>query len=185
MLNFYLSLVETDEQRSFIEVFYAQNKTNMVGFVCNIVKNQELAADIVHDTMLKIVDGVDFFMGLRDTSTAYAYRMLENAAKGHFRKKSTRTTVSLHDLGEERFATPDSTEVVALKNMSLHDVKEAAKKIPLNQYEVFTLSCIGLSHRDIASMLGITETNSQTRLNRAVQNIRKILEKGDAKHGND
>ncbi len=72
-----------------------------------------------------------------------------------------------------------SIEKELIINESLEAVKRAIACLPEPQQQVLVMKAQGYSHKEIAAAIGIDESASTSRLNRARRNLREILhEKG-------
>lgn len=59
MLSLYLSMVETDEQRTFIEELYKNYERKMYGVAFGILHNKHDAEDAVHSAFIRIIENVE------------------------------------------------------------------------------------------------------------------------------
>jgi RNA polymerase sigma factor (sigma-70 family) len=107
---------------------------------------------------------------------AWIRRIMVNTLIDEFRKnrreKETLTYV------EDYFDTADYSEVnEALSRLSYAQIMEEVEKLPEATRRVFNLYVIdGFSHREIATMLGISEGTSKWHVNAARQKLRSELE---------
>lgn len=53
MLQFYLSIVETEEDRQFVEYIYTEYKQLMFSTAMSVLHNSALAEDAVHETFFE------------------------------------------------------------------------------------------------------------------------------------
>jgi RNA polymerase sigma factor (sigma-70 family) len=92
--------------------------------------------------------------------------------------RSRRPTVAA-DLEEaEAVADPQpGPEAVAGEAQRRERLRSAVLSLPLEPRQVISLTLEGLSTREIAEVLGITENNAAVRLSRARRALRQILEK--------
>ena len=113
------------------------------------------AEDAVQETFLKIHRALDTFTGEASFST-WAYRILINTCYDQLRKRRRRgEEEALDEMPVERTAnTVDDTKRMMLRRL--------LEQLPEQRRSVFTLFEIeGLSHAEIAEILGITEANSK------------------------
>ena len=74
MLNFYLSLIETEEDKTLFAKIYEENRQNMVKYAVHLVKDEGNAEDIVHEVFLFVVkSGVDKIRGVEKEGNLWAY----------------------------------------------------------------------------------------------------------------
>ena len=69
-----------------------------------------------------------------------------------------------------------SIEINLINNESIQAILAAIKLLPKNQQEVLLLAAQGYSHKEISDNLGIAESASTSRLSRARQKLKEILQ---------
>lgn len=125
------------------------------------------AEDLLHDVFLKLYGAFDRFEYRGAGSLrAWMERATVNLAIERLRSRSRRPEVALD---EER--TPAQVEEPAEEEVAEVPRAELLRmvgELPEGYRTVFNLFCIeGLSHREIARMLGINEKSSSSQLSRA------------------
>ena len=74
MLNFYLSLIETEEDKSLFAKIYEEHRQNMFKYAMQFVKDEGNAEDIVHEVFLFIVkSGVGKIRDVEKEGNLWAY----------------------------------------------------------------------------------------------------------------
>jgi RNA polymerase sigma-70 factor (ECF subfamily) len=134
---------------------YRTHGERMKSIAYNHLGSVSDAEDAVQETFLKIHRAISTFTGEASFST-WAYRILINTCYDHLRKRRRHGDEEpLDEMPVERTAnTVDDT-----KRMMLRRLLEA---LPEQRRSVFTLFEIeGLSHAEIAEILGISEANSK------------------------
>ena len=165
------------------------------------VRVPAVAEEVVHDTWLAVLHGIDTFEN-RSSFKTWLFRILVNRARTRGVRESR--TVAFSDLGEaaagsepavppERFhgagdelaghwAAPlrswgGSPEQRLLARETLEQVAKAVAALPAAQREVLTLRDIeGLSAEEACNVLGVTDTNQRVLLHRARSRVRAALE---------
>lgn len=184
MLDFLLSMVETEEQRTFIEQFYLEYKDRLIAYAytkaraLNLFNYRSCAEESVQETFLRIIHKINFFMALPcEKYRPFAFKVLGNVLLERYRKEHK--AANTEELQEETVASSENMELTVIDKLTVEEIKEAAKLLPPKQQEVFFMWCIlESSHKEISDMLGITETNSQTLLGRAKESIRQMMQGG-------
>ena len=137
------------------EQLYRSHGDRMKSIAYNHLGNVAEAEDAVQETFLKIHRSASTFTGEASFST-WAYRILINTCYDILRKRRRR--------GDESSLDEDPVERTAptvddAKRMMLRRLLES---LPEQRRSVFTLFEIeGLSHAEIAEVLGISEANSK------------------------
>ena len=146
-------------------------ETRLLRFLIGLVGEVEVARELCQDTFLAAYQALPRIQGeLRLSSWLHTIAL--NRARSYHRKRHLRTFLPL---GEDHFASPgpDMQESVAA-----HDaVYRTLVKIP-KQYATALLlqHASGLSCREIASVLGCSESAVKIRLMRAREAFRRIYE---------
>lgn len=119
--------------------------------------------------------------GFRDecSERTFLFRIGHNRGLTHrWRRKPTHTDMdaaaSVPDPGEP----PDEA---VQRTQRHHGLMSAVRQLPEPQHQIVVLSLEGLSHREIAEIIGITENNVGVRLTRARQTLRTLLDTQEGK----
>lgn len=175
MLALYLAMAETDGGKKLIEEIYRRYRNLMYTVSYSILHSPAEAEDAVHEAFLRIIKNVSKLSDPgSDKTRAFAVVVVKNISLDVLRKKS-RGEVMLSDyelLGEEIPSGEDD-----LSDLGAEVLKDALKKLPDVYYETLLLKVYyGCGTNELASLLGISQESAKTRLRRARQKLRKILE---------
>lgn len=134
---------------------YSKYGDRMKSIAWNHLGNRSDAEDAVQETFIKIHRAAATYTGEASFAT-WAYRILVNTCLDALRKRKRRVEEApIEAVGAER----RGMSVDDAKRMTLRKMLDA---LPVQKRTVFTLFEIeGLSHAEIASILGITEGNSK------------------------
>ncbi|GGD33229.1 RNA polymerase sigma factor [Flavobacterium orientale] len=138
--------------------------------------NYEEAEDLLHDAFIDILTSIHTYK-FKGSFEGWMKRIVINKAITHFKTKpytdSIEKTVGLAE---------EENEMVTYSN-SLEDILTSIQELP-NQYQmVFSLYELdNYSHKEIASMLSISESTSKSNLHRAKAILRlRLTEKNSTK----
>ncbi|OIP43274.1 MAG: hypothetical protein AUK47_02940 [Deltaproteobacteria bacterium CG2_30_63_29] len=92
-------------------------------------------------------------------------------------RSSSSTRGSAGDDFADLVDTQPDPESTAISRQKHNHVVEAVQNLPLALRQILSLAMEQLSHREIAEVLGISESNVAVRLHRARQALRALLEK--------
>jgi RNA polymerase sigma-70 factor, ECF subfamily len=166
------------------------------------VDDRDVAEEVVQDTWLGVLNGIDRFEG-RSSLKTWMFRILMNRART--RATRERRTVPLSSLTEtvdsddapavdpERFFGPDNRlsghwasppaswdalpESRLLSAETLAVIEQAIAALPPQQREVIILRDIeGWGAHEVCNVLEISETNQRVLLHRARSRVRRALE---------
>lgn len=139
--------------------------------------DRALAEDLLHDTFIKVYGAIGKFAWRGAGSLrAWLERIAVNTSLEMLRARSRMSFTQIDDrraLPEYAEPTEEETEAVPTA-----ELMRMIGELPDGYRTVFNLFCVeGLSHREIASMLGINEKSSSSQLARAKAMLaRKIKE---------
>lgn len=152
----------------------------------SMVKDDDLAADVVQDAFLNMYRKLDSFKG-NSKFSSWAYRVIVNAALMKLRKKKRRSEVALEALGPtflddgHHAATVPQWRVRADKaalNQELRDkIIAAVDELEPKYQTVFILKEVeGLSLEEIGDVMELSVPAVKSRLHRARLFLRATLE---------
>ena len=148
---------------------YAQR---MRGVCRRYISDEQTVDDVLHDAFIIIFTS---FNKLRDGNKAESWMMsiTRNVASKYKDHLSSLSIVPLEDA--ELLAAPNEESNV--KGVPLEEVLKLIDKLPEGYGQVFRLSVFeGLSHKEIAAMLGIEPHSSSSQLARAKKMLRKMMQ---------
>ena len=148
---------------------YAQR---MKGVCRRYVSDEQAVDDVLHDAFVIIFTSFD---RLRDNRKAESWMMsiTRNVASKYKDHLKSLSFVPLEEA--ESLVSPN--EEIAVKGVPLEEVLKLIDKLPNGYGKVFRLSVFeGLSHKEIADMLGIEPHSSSSQLARAKKILRKMMQ---------
>ncbi len=148
---------------------YAQQ---MRGVCRRYINDEQTVDDVLHDAFVIIFTSFD---RLRDERRAEAWMtaITRNVASKCKERQSAVTTVPL----EEAAVIPQQTELQDVRGVPLSEVIRMIDRLPEGYGQVFRLSVFeGMSHKDIADMLGIEPHSSSSQLARAKKMLRRMMQ---------
>lgn len=133
--------------------------------------------DLLQDFALALFTALPSFRGECSEKT-FVLRVAHNRALAFLAKRG-RPTVDVDDHESDVVATTGKNPAVVYERKERGNrLLAAARALPLGHRQVVTLLLEGLSHREIAEVLGTTENNVAVRANRARAALRALLEEG-------
>lgn len=127
----------------------------------------EAAQDLVHDGFLKVFDNIGSYSG-KGSFEGWLKRIFINLALEQIRKDKTfsHQTDDIQNIPD----VVDSSTEDEISLISEAELLKMIQELPKGYRTVFNLYAIEeLSHKEIASMLGINEVTSRSQYNRARQ----------------
>ena len=154
------------------ELYKAYAK-KMKGVCRRYISDDQDINDVLHDAFVIIFTSFD---KLRDDSKAEAWMMsiTRNVASKYKNHLMTQPFVSLREA--EQLPMPENKAEV--RGVPLEDVLRLIERLPEGYGQVFRLSVFdGLSHKEIADMLGIEPHSSSSQLARAKRMLRGMMQR--------
>ncbi len=152
------------------------------------IRESDRARDLVHDTFLKAWDSLGSFHPRRAGSLgAWLSQIAAHLAVDELRRRKLLVQEDASFTGSvSSFAglTGESpVDESRLRQVPVEELIELIAALPEGYRAVFNLFCLdGLSHREIARLLGITEKTSQTQYLKARHKLATMIA---AKYGKD
>lgn len=160
-------------------------RERVFGVIYNLTANREDASDLTQDTFIKGFQAINRFQGSCSFFT-WLYKIAVNTTLSHLRKNRLRSFFSLEKLNEEGAGSEVIDKLTdkrgADRDTYLRELQEklneALQKLSIPHRTVITLFEIdGLSHSEIAEIMGCSEGTVRSRLHYAKQFLQGELSK--------
>lgn len=170
MLSFYLSLIDDPDGKSKLEQLYIRYRKMMKKIALNILKEDTLAEDAVHDSFVFIAQNID---RIKETEGAriesYLKRIVKSKAINLYHQESKSLPLDETVISKEK-----NTDFY--KNLDVERILSAIENLPEQYQSILELVVYHqLSIRQIASLLDLRYDNAQKRLKRAKTALLKQL----------
>ena len=177
-----------------------EHHVTMIRIACLYVRDRAAAEDVVQETWLAVVRGIDRFEG-RCAFKTWLYRILTNRAKTTGEREGRTTPVAIggqdgdssavdpsrflatdHPQWAGHWSTPPVTWTTDLDDRAVAQefvtlVADAIAQLPSSQATVITLRDVECwTSKEVCNVLGLTETNQRVLLHRARSHVRQALE---------
>ena len=165
------------DQEAFT-VIYERYVDALFRYVSFRVRNQEIAQDISSELFLRVWQYLTDGERQRvDNLRAFLYQVARNLIADHYR--AAQETLPLDEalnIDAEAGKSISSIE----QRLSLREVEEGLTSLRPESQEIIILAYVeGLSSREIASIIGKTTSATRVMLHRALQELKKVLNKGN------
>jgi len=177
-----ITAIENEEEQVKLETLYKKYRGLMLHIAMQVVKDKELAEDILSDAIIKIIRHRKKIFKLNCyQAQLYIVNIIKTTSLDLIKKLKNNSTPE--DAEDILTALPDNDitvldEVVAKEGVKL--IKEMIMNLPDNLRHVAYLSLIcEHNHEEIAEVLGISNAASKMRLARAKKAMREILKGGE------
>ena len=154
-------------------------KNKLYRFALNIVKDEDLAKDVVQECMIKVWEKRDEVKLIHNLE-AWCMQVTRNKALDKLRSKHIKRT-DLFEVELDTRKEKDTPVVLAERSEIMGRIQELIDNLPNRQREVMQLRDIeGYSYKEIADMLLIDINLVKTNLFRARRKLKESLIKEDA-----
>lgn len=147
-----------------------QYSGRMLAVARRFLRREDDCADAVQDAFLSALRALDLFAGQASLGT-WLHRIVVNACLERLRKESRRRDVPLDDL------FPTMADDALLRDETRDQVRACIDRLPEAYRTILVLRDLEENDTDTtAATLGITPAAAKTRLHRARQALRSLLE---------
>ena len=176
ILQYYLSLVQTEEDAKKVEFIYNSFYSAMLYSANSILNNKNDAEDAVHDAMVKIIEILDIvdFSSTQKLKT-FCCIVAKNKAKDMVKRKSN-SNVELNEslaYNTNEKATPEdivlNKELFTAIENELDSLSDTYKDVCMLRF------VYEMREKDIAKLLNLSEKNVSSRVRRGKEIIREKL----------
>lgn len=137
-------------------------------------EDRELAEDLTSETFLKAFEKLDTF-NPEHSFSSWVYAIARNSLIDHFRKNSSRVTVSIEPF-EDFFASDIDLEVQLSGKFARDQLLQYVSELPGNLEELVLLKYFNdYENSEIQEMLGINPNTLRVQLHRAMKQLQSII----------
>lgn len=171
------------DEKAFRDLVHRYEDT-VYRFAFNVCRNEEMATDTLQNTFINVYNKLDTFDGRSKFST-WLYSIVTNnclmkrrSNRAHDKELSLEDEKILHDAETSLLSARETSPMGSLLNEELkHIFDEAIKKLPVDYRIVFVMRDIeDMSAAEVSKILGISVAAVKSRLFRAREFLRKVLE---------
>lgn len=151
-----------------IEQLFRAHYTAMHRMAMLILRDEDASRDIVHDVFESLLN-----TGLTDVSAQYLLRAVRNRCLNHLRRLSTKESIhEVYALDEKEIADeewPDDETIAKIHETVANDLTNACRRVVELRFTD------GMSYKEIATSLGISEVAVYKHLRHAIDVLRSKL----------
>ena len=169
----YLSMIETEEEKSKFEIIYTEYKNLMLHEAYRILGDNKDTEDVVHQAFLSIIEILQKIKEPKCPQTRnLVVTIVERKAIDLYRRRKRRTVVPIE---EEFINVPAPSEIESIPERTA--VAKAIATLPTRYREVLLLKYdSGLTEKEIAGLLSMSQANVKKTVQRAKAKLAEILE---------
>lgn len=184
MLLLYMIAALDPVNGDFFENMVREHSDHLYSIAFKYLKNKEDAEDIVQESFLKVYRSIEKFYNLdRETTISMLVVYTQNTIMDFYRKRQRRlkTTTLIIEEDEEEMEHDIADHTLAPEHILItqENIQRFAKyidELPEGQrYAILMKYKYNAKDKEIAQLMGISETAFSSRLNRARESLRKRM----------
>lgn len=157
--------------RRIQETLYRQFSPKMYAVCLRYSGNADDAQDLLQEGFIKVFNNIHRFRS-EGSFEGWIRRIFVNTSIEHFRKKT-----NLYSISEAEENTIENKDLSVLDSLSEKDIMGLVQELSPGYRTVFNMYVVeGYSHKDIGTLLGISEGTSKSQLARAKGILQKMVE---------
>ena len=179
MLLFYLSLIETEQDKSKFEILYYEYRERMYFAAFDILNNREDAEDAVHNAFIGVAKNMKAIdEPVSDKTLSYVIKAAKNSAINIYNKNKKLKAVEYNDV---LISDTDFYEQLNIKERYGDVVKAIAELDDIYKIPMYYRYVCDMKTKEIADLLGLSISAVKQRIHRGKKELLNML--GD--HGDD
>lgn len=169
-----LQKIKQGDKNAFCELVLSYEQ-KLFSFACHLTKNEEIAKDMVQNSLIKAYQSIKSFKG-ESSFTTWFFKILSRTYIDELRKGYKKYEVLIDDT-KVQYSEELKSPVEILENKLTNETIQKAISLLTDEYKTIILlrDFEELAYDEIAGILNISEGTVKSRLSRARQSLRKIL----------
>ncbi|WP_099158397.1 RNA polymerase sigma factor SigX [Virgibacillus ndiopensis] len=170
------------------EKLYDSYHQDLFQFIFYMVKNKQVAEDLVQEVYIKVLKSLDTFKGDSSEKT-WIFSIARHTTIDYFRsQKRKRNRIAeffdWHEKGELLQDQNHLPDEIAIKNEEITQIYNHLDKCTVDQKSVLILRYLhSFSIQETADILGFSLSKVKTTQHRALKALRKLLTENEEKRG--
>lgn len=166
------------KEREWLEELFDTYYDKVYAFLYARTGNTALAEDLASQTFVKIAENHHTYRKEKGALSTWIFTIALNEIRSHFRRQKGKETAALDDLPE--LPGSEDTESEYIQDETRRELFSLLRGLDERQRNVVTLKYYGgLSGREIGKLVGLSESNVSTILNRAIKKLKNLMERCD------
>jgi RNA polymerase sigma factor (sigma-70 family) len=175
--------MEKNKRNLLLEEIMTEYGDELVRLAYSYVKDVEIAKDITQNSFVKCYKKLDSFRGDSKIKT-WLYRITINECKDYLKSWNHKKVQVVDYIQENTKSLLPSTETTVLKEAKNQEIKDIVLSLPKKYREVIYLYYFdSLNIEEVAEVTELGVNTVKTRLRRAKQRLKTILEEAEVYEG--
>lgn len=180
MLSFYISMVETENDKNIVSELFNTYEKMMFSVAYKILGRKSDAEDAVHEAFVRIIQKIEKISQISyDERGYYIVIIVKNISLDMLRKRKRLNETDIDELYD--IQDDSSVEDDAIQRAEYSELRKAMSRLNDTDYEILYLKFfMDYSSSEISELLGISQCAARQRVYVAKRNLARLLgEKGD------
>ncbi len=166
-------------KKEFFEKVYREIFPVVIKVSYHITRNMEAAQDVCQEAFIKFYHRPNPLSNI-DEARYWLIRVVKNLSFNYLEHEKVRTRAFEKMVKTESVYTDDTGEKSLLKKETVSLVNEALEKLPEKlRVPVILREYGGMNYKEIAKVLGISESNVKIRIFRGREALENLLNRGE------
>lgn len=179
MLAIYISMLETEQERHKMTEIYEEHKHALLLYALKVTGyNQAMAEDAVHNAFISIIKEKDKYFSLDSRDFRFsAVIIVRNKCIDLLRKEKMYANIPIDELEiflESNDKPLDEQAIISSEYAAIRkhmtNIDEISRQVLIMKY------VLSMSYKEIGEKLNMTPKHVDTRIQRAKEKIRKLIE---------
>jgi len=151
------------------DTLYRENIDDIYAYIAGVLRNQSAAEEVTSAVFERAYSKRKRYSSKRGTPRSWLFTMARSAALDELRRLKRHAEPT-----EDVTKYSDSTRQLEDQSVERITLQRALKKLDIRERELVALKFYaGLSNKETAQVLGISESNTGTLLHRTIEKVRK------------
>lgn len=159
------------------ERLFAANRASLQRLAASYTRTAADRDDLLQEIGIALWRALPGFRGECSERT-FLFRIAHNRCITHAARRRDTVSIDDADLSGSQMTTAATAETEAAADEERRRLFDAVRRLPLIYREVTVLVLEGMEYREIADVVGISESNVGVRLNRARRKLQQLLQEG-------
>ena len=173
MLSEWTEIQAAQKDAAMFRPLYNRYFEQIFQFIYKRTLNEDLCADICSQVFLKAMQRLDGYTFQGVPFSAWLFRIASNEVAQHYRTTQKSRVVSVEDFTLNSIIDElDTDDLAAYRNVLVHALEELKSE----DLEIIELRFFEQRpFKEVADLLGITESNAKVRTYRVLERLKKIM----------
>jgi RNA polymerase sigma-70 factor, ECF subfamily len=166
-------LLKNKNQESFSNLYDSYSRA-LYGVTFKMVKDNEVAEDILQEVFIKIWEHIDKYDSSKGTLFTWMINITRNSCRDYFRSKHYQTQKLVSENSLEKINTGNEDSFVTYQDEN-YELNELTQRLESKYKEIIDLVYIyGYSQEEVSKMLNLPIGTVKTRSRTAIKMLREL-----------